>query len=224
MEKNLDRNRLIVVLFTVVLNVAVVGLLSRVSWSDWKTGAGLNLFDNLILIGFAILTKDRLVGKLLLFGLVVGFLELPTDAWIVDVTRTLDYSVGGGPMIWRSPIWMPFAWQVVAVQFGYIGIRLFDQFGPVGILLTGLLGAINIPYYEEMALRIHWWRYHDTLMFPGTHTPWAIIVGEFFIAGYLAVFAGWAKREGIVATVLAGVFAAMAMFGGYALPYWLIAR
>jgi len=25
------------------------------------------------------------------------------------------------PMIWRSPIWMPFAWQVVSVQFGYLG-------------------------------------------------------------------------------------------------------
>ena len=41
-----------------------------------------------------------------------------------DYTRTLDYSIGGGPMIWRSPLWMLLAWEVVAVQFGYIGLGL----------------------------------------------------------------------------------------------------
>jgi len=35
------------------------------------------------------------------FGLVAGIVELAADAWLVDGTRTLDYSVGGGPMIWR---------------------------------------------------------------------------------------------------------------------------
>ena len=48
----------------------------------------------------------------------VGLAELLADAWLVDYTRTLDYSIGGGPMIWRSPVWMPQAWEVVAVQFG----------------------------------------------------------------------------------------------------------
>jgi hypothetical protein len=32
-------------------------------------------------------------------------------------------------MIWRSPLWMPLAWEVVAVQFGYIGLRLWERFG-----------------------------------------------------------------------------------------------
>jgi len=27
-------------------------------------------------------------------------------------------------MIWRSPLWMLLAWEVVAVQFGYIGLGL----------------------------------------------------------------------------------------------------
>jgi hypothetical protein len=29
----------------------------------------------------------------------VGFKELAADAWLVDYTKTLDYSIGGGPMI-----------------------------------------------------------------------------------------------------------------------------
>jgi len=69
---------------------------------------------------------------------------------------TLDYCIGGGPMIWRSPFWMPLAWEVMARQFGYIGLRLWEHFAKGGLLMIGLLGAVNIPFYEEMARRIHW--------------------------------------------------------------------
>jgi hypothetical protein len=54
-------------------------------------------------------------------------------------------------------------------------------------LLAGLIGAVNIPFYEEMALRVRWWRYAACRMF--LHTPNYILVGEFLIAvaiGYLA--------------------------------------
>src|SRR6059058_3023300 len=54
---------------------------------------------------------------------------------------------------------MPLAWEVVAVQFGYIGLRLWERFGKAGLVIIGILGAINIPFYEEMARRIHWWQY-----------------------------------------------------------------
>lgn len=77
---------------------------------------------------------------------------LPADAWLIDYTRTLDCSIGGGPMIWRSPLWMPLAWQVVAVQFGYIGLRLWERFGKVGLLILGLLGWIEDP---QIILIVH---------------------------------------------------------------------
>ena len=48
---------------------------------------------------------------------------------------------------------------VVAVQFGYIGLRLWERFCRTGLLMIGLFGAINIPFYEEMARRIHSWQY-----------------------------------------------------------------
>jgi hypothetical protein len=223
-DPNPERGRVIVIGVTIALNVITVAALTWAPWSNWRAGLGLNLIDNSLLIGYALIRRDRLTGKLILFGPLIGFLELPTDAWIVDITHSLDYSIGGGPMIWRSPIWMPLAWEVVAVQFGYIGLRLVERFGLRGILLTGLIGAVNIPYYEEMALRIHWWRYHDTAMFPGTHTPWAIIAGEFLIAGYFAYFAKWTRRPGLRFTLLAGMLAGASMFVGYAAPYWAAMR
>ena len=114
----LERGRLRVVIATVVINVVAVSLLTFAPWSDWRTGAALNIVDNCLLVGFTIVRRDALLARFLLFGLVVGLAELLADAWLVDYTRTLDYSIGGGPMIWRSPVWMPLAWEVVAVQFG----------------------------------------------------------------------------------------------------------
>ncbi len=114
----LERGRLRVVIATIVINVVAVSLLTFAPWSDWRTGATLNIVDNSLLVGFVVLKRDALLARFLLFGLVVGFAELVADAWLVDYTHTLDYSIGGGPMIWRSPVWMPLAWEVVAVQFG----------------------------------------------------------------------------------------------------------
>ena len=171
-EARLERERLCIVIATIVINIAAVSILTLAPWSDWRTGAALNIVDNCLLVGFTLVRRDALLGRFLLFGIVVGFCELPADAWLVDYTGTLDYSIGGGPMIWRSPLWMPLAWEVVAVQFAYIGLRLCDRFGKVGLLMIGLLGAINIPFYEEMARRIHWWQYNGCRMI--SFTPWYI--------------------------------------------------
>ena len=100
----LERGQLRIVIATIVINVVAVSLLTFAPWSDWRTGAALNFVDNCLLIGFALVRRDALLGRFLLFGLAVGLIELGADAWLVDYTRTLDYSVGGGPMIWRSPV------------------------------------------------------------------------------------------------------------------------
>lgn len=210
------------VLATIVLNVVGVTYFVHVPWSDWRTGTGLNIADNLLLAGYALLHRDRLMGRLILFGLIVGFVELPADAWLVDVSRSLDYSPGGGWRIWRSPAWMPFAWQVVAVQFGYLGLRLFEWIGWPGLIVNGLLGAVNIPYYEETARKIHWWEYHDAVMFRGSHTPWAIILGEFFIAISLGWFARWLRRPNLGTTVAAGVLAGTSIFVFYVASEWAV--
>ena len=141
---SLESERLRVVLATVVINIVAVSLLAFAPWSDWRTGLALNAIDNALLVGFAVIRRDGFMARLILFGLAVGFAELVADAWLVQSTRTLDYSIGGGPMLWCSPLWMPLAWEVVAVQFGYIGLRLSERFGARGLLLVALLGAINI--------------------------------------------------------------------------------
>ena len=206
-------------LATVAINIVAVTVFAFLPGSDWRTGLGLNLLDNALLIGFALRYRDRLMAHLLAFGLVVGFVELPADAWLVDVTRTLDYSVGGGPMLWRSPVWMPLAWEIVAVQFGYIGLRLLEWRGAAGLLLAGALGAINIPFYEEMARLTHWWRYEHCRML--LHTPYYIILGELLIAAGFAVAAKFLRRERWITTLGCGLWAGAAIYVAYVAAYFL---
>lgn len=209
----LDGGRLRVVLATIGINVVAVALLTLAPWSDWRTGLALNIVDNLLLLSFLIRWQDALLARLMVFGLIVGLGELAADAWLVDHTHTLNYAVGGGPMLWRSPAWMPLAWEVVTVQFGYVGLRLYERFGIWGLLANGVLGAINIPYYEEMARLIHWWQYSGCRMISGT--PYYIIVGEFGIAVALGWLARFLRTDGWGTVALAGVAGGAAIYACY---------
>jgi hypothetical protein len=221
-DRELERKRLLVVIATIVINVIAVSLLTFAPWSDWRTGATLNIVDNCLLIGFTVVRRDALLARFLLFGIVVGFTEVIADAWLVDYTRTLDYSIGGGPMIWRSPLWMPLAWQVVAVQFGYIGLRLWERFGKTGLLMIGFLGAINIPFYEEMARRIHWWQYSGCRMI--SFTPWYIIIGEFGIAITFGLLARKLRRDSWRVAIVAGLVGGASILVCYAAAFLITDR
>lgn len=215
----LERQRLMVVFATIFFNVTGVLVFTRFPGSDWKTGMALNAFDCVLLFTHVFRMRDLLMLRLMFFGLVVGLVELLADAWLVDATGTLDYSIGGGPMIWRSPAWMPLAWMVVAVQFGYIGLRLFEMMGPSGLIINGVLGAINIPFYEEMAYHINWWRYSHCRMI--AHTPCYIILGEFFIAVALGYLASCARQRSWGRVLSAGVLGGLAIFASYAVAHLL---
>ena len=216
-DDSLAQGHLRIVVATIAINIVAVALLTFALWSNWKTGLALNLVDNLLLLGCVAWRRDMVLVRFMVFGLAVGFTELAADAWLVEYTKTLDYSIGGGPMLWRSPIWMPFAWEIVAVQFGLVGLWLWEKFGGRGLVAIGVLGAINIPYYEEMAKRINWWQYHDCRML--SHTPYYIILGEFGIAILLAMLAKQLRRGNWTTVFLVGIAGGLGIFICYAIAY-----
>jgi len=117
---------------------------------------------------------------------------------------------------------MPLAWEVVAVQFGYIGLRLWERFGKPGLLMIGFLGAINIPFYEEMARRIHWWQYSGCRMI--SFTPWYIILGEFGIAIVLASLARKLRRGSWRMAIVGGIAGGLSIFACYAIAFLITDR
>ena len=168
-------------------------------------------------------------GRLLLFGLVLGFGELVADALCVRYTGTLDYSVARTPLLWRSPFWMPLAWMVISVQIGYWGTLLMGRLGTWrGAALTALVGAVNIPFYEQMAYYTHWWQYRNCLMW--NHAPVYVIAAELFIGLCLAPLARWAlrgpqERDAVWAGLLGAATTVVGGLIGYGLveriPHWL---
>src|ERR1043166_2184509 len=99
----LERGRLCVVVGAIAINVIAVSLLTFAPWSDWRTGAALNVVDNFLLVGFTVVRRDALLARFLLFGVVVGFTELLAGRLHAH-TRLFDRR---RPDDLRSPLWMP---------------------------------------------------------------------------------------------------------------------
>jgi hypothetical protein len=124
-----------------------------------------------------------LVVRLMLLGFVAGILELFTDAAGESVAHSLVYA-SGGPMIWASPLYMPFSWMIVLTLLGYLGWRLRGLLPLwLAIVVTGLWGSLNIPFYEETAYYAGWWHYATTLRIG--HTPVYVLLFEGLIAAAL---------------------------------------
>jgi len=108
------------------------------------------------------------------------------------------------------------------VQFGYIRLRLYERFGKVGLLMIGLLGSVNIPFYEELARRIQWWQYSGCRMI--SFTLWYIILGEFGIAVALAYLARSLRRGSWRVAALGGIVGGASIFVCYAAAFLITDR
>ncbi|GAC1632581.1 MAG: hypothetical protein NVS4B11_33500 [Ktedonobacteraceae bacterium] len=125
-----------------------------------------------------------LVGRLLLAGFIAGICELFTDASGQYVAHSLIYPAGE-PTLWTSPLYMPLSWMVVLTHLGYIAWRLRALVDlRKAVLVSGLLGAVQIPVYEEMAYYGGWWQYKPTHLMLG-HTPLYVLLFEGLIVAAL---------------------------------------
>ncbi len=209
--------RLCTVLITVATSVVAALFFANNPWSDGRTAALLCAVNGATFALHILRYRDAAMARLLLFGLCLGIVELVADALCVRFTGTLDYSVSHSPMLWESPWWMPLAWMLVGSQIGYLGARLIERVGLWrGAILSAVIGAVNIPFYEEMARYAHWWEYQFCRMLPGTHTPVYIVVAELLIGLSLGPLARVALRNpswrgAVQAGLIAGI---MTILGG----------
>ncbi|MGI4791380.1 MAG: DUF6989 domain-containing protein [Janthinobacterium lividum] len=225
MKTILEDARLRTILGTIALSVMTVIFLRDRPWSDGRTALLLNSISIGVFLWHIAYYKDRVMARLLLFGFTLGVAELAADALCVRFTHTLDYSVAHSLMLGLSPFWMPTAWMVVAAQIGYLGSRLIAKVGTgKGMALTALLGAVNIPFYEEMAYHAHWWRYQNCRKIG--HTPVYIIVAELVIGLTLGPLAAHAMSRGSTwrDAVLAGLIGGISTIWGGLIGYGLVER
>ncbi len=182
----------------------IISALGRLGWVSAAVTVGLTA---LALLGLALRRAWRpLLLRLLAFGLVAGACELFTDYSGEVVAHSLSYPPGE-PMLWASPVYMPISWMVVLTQIGYLAWRL-DTLAPspprwLTMALVGLWGALNIPFYEEMAYHAGWWSYAHAPSLG--HTPYYVLLFEGLIALALPPLLAGIERRSLRATLLRGL-------------------
>lgn len=187
----------------------------------WYVGIiDLILTGMLVILLFIIPIFRPLLGRLMLVGLVAGICELVTDASGQYVVHSLIYPVGE-LTIWTSPLYMPLSWLVTLTYLGYISWRLRALLGWRGaILLCGLLGAIDIPIFEEISYYGGWWRYVPTRLMFG-HTPVYVAFFEGLVVAALPLLLDRLERRSWVETLALGVIVGIWMAIS-ALTAWLL--
>jgi len=220
MKTPLERQRLTFILITIGI-VFLWQLTNSYFCTGWKTAAILSFLILALDYGFVIYRRDALLGKLVLFGLTAGAVELVADWWLVRTTGTLFYPAGD-PRLLESPVYMPVAWGVVLVQIGYIGYRLSMRWPLwLAMLATGLLGGTLIPFYEHFAKGACWWWYEGAHHMLG-NTPYYIMLGEFLITIPLPAIFRLAPRLEFYWMPLWGAAVGIWIWLSYLLAWWLI--
>lgn len=209
--------------FALMVACHIIAALGRLGW---VSAAATVALTTLALLGLTLRRAWRpLLARLLAFGLVAGVCELFTDYAGQTVAHSLSYPPGE-PMLWASPLYMPFSWLVVLTQLGYLAWRL-DTLAPrpplwLAMALTALWAALNIPFYEEMAYHARWWSYAPA---PGLgHTPAYVILFEGLIGLILPPLLAHIERHSLRATLMRGLALGLWIPWAALAAWWLIGR
>jgi hypothetical protein len=198
---------------------ALTGLLWPLAWRSATAicGFGFAVYSvYLVRRGF-----PRWSTNLYVFGQAVGWTELLADAWLVQHTQTLVYP-SGGPFVWCSPLYMPFAWGGLLTSNILLGVVIHRRTSLLrASLLITVLTGIYIPAYEYIAHASGWWSYRDTPMLFDV-VPIYIVLGEALV-GVPLVWVG-TRLEQVTAAraALLGCAVGLLIFVAYACCYVLI--
>jgi hypothetical protein len=209
------------------LAIAIVVLLDFVltyvdSVTKWWHVGSIDLLLSFLLLVLLIgrRTMRPLLGKLMLAGLVAGICELFTDASGQQLVHSLIYPTGE-MTIWASPIYMPLTWMVTLTYLGYLSWRIRALLGwRFAVVVCGLVGAIDIPLFEEISYYGGWWRYAPTHLMLG-HTPAYVSLFEGLVVAALPLLYDRIERRSWLETgaigIIIGIWMAVA-----ALTAWLV--
>ena len=199
-------------------------IISAIGGFGWVSAAVTVGLTALALLALALRRAWRpLIVRLLAFGLIAGICELFTDYSGEVVAHSLRYPPGE-PMLWASPAYMPISWMAVLAQIGYLAWRLagLTSARPIpwlAMTLTGLWGALNIPFYEGMAYHAGWWSYAPASGL--AHTPYYVMLFEGLIAAALPLLLANLPRRPPRAILLRGLLLG-AWIPCAALASWLL--
>ena len=207
-----------------VLGIMTLGIILLIIDSaqqkGWVSAAQWGYGLSALFLITALATSDRLLLRFFLFCITAGFVELVSDAWLVNYTDTLKYPLPE-PMILSSPAYMPFSWSVVLMEIGYIGWLLSYRWNMVkASLALCLLGAVLVPLYESWAIHAGWWHYQNTPMI--LEVPLYVVLAEGILMITLPFMLRKVEHATPIAIVLWGLAEGVVMLLACFIAYGLV--
>jgi hypothetical protein len=217
MSDEVSRIRFAFIAMGLVAGANIIGALTGAGWRWAAASTAINLF---VMVAWTARTRDPVMLRWLLIGLVAGWIEITTDWWLVAKTTSLVYP-GTEPKVLVSPLYMPFAWTIVLAQIGVIGGWLAQRMPlAAATLATALLGGTSIPFYEHLAHDADYWYYHHTPML--FNAPYYIIVSEFLLSLPLPWLYRLAVARSLRWSLLCGLAAGAWMLPSVWIGWWLV--
>jgi hypothetical protein len=210
----------IVIVCTIVLLLVWSNLSAYFAWGPVSASVityGLYVFY----LAYAYFTQNPLLVRLTIFGTVAGILELVTDYYLVDVINSLVYP-GHEPMVWSSPLYMPFAWSNVLLQLSFLGMMMTHRFGLLrATIFLCIAGGLYIPTYEHFAKEAGWWFYNANtpMLF---NAPVYVVIAEALISLSLPGITYYCEHQRIKRTFLLGFIAGIWIFIGTWLAFTIM--
>ena len=169
---------------------------------------------------YAVRHRDGFMLRLVIFGLVAGWVELFADRWVVEKTGTLVYDPDA-LFILRSPAYMPFAWASLLIQLGGVGWWLGRRWSArVASLVLGTAGTLNVALYENWARDAGWWFYRDVRMIG--HAPVYVLGCEALVLLTLPVLVAVAARLPPAWSPALGALAGLWIWGAAVIAFALL--
>lgn len=149
----------------------------------------------LYLVGGVVAALDRTVRQIFFVGTVAGIVELGVDAFLVDVTGTLQYPMPAFPellMLVSSPAYMPLAWAILITQVGYLSHRVYETYGQtIAAIVPASVAVALLSVYESGAGPAGIWEYVDAPFGFVGNAPVYILVAEAAMFVALPSFLRW---------------------------------
>ena len=198
---DVEAGTLRVCIITLILVCAGVSLTALHPWGGWWSPTIITMIGILPVVGYIVMRRDAVAEKFMVACLIAGFLELAAD-WYIIVVRPTTMYMGGGPFIWESPLYMPFAWTYTPFVVGIITHWVDKRKGLLtATIVAGIFGLIMVPTWEHLAKYAGFWYYYNTPMIG--NTPYYIMFGECIIFASLPLIlrfvnpSRWATSLGV---------------------------
>ena len=214
-EKNLE------IFNYVVMGTSILALvLCSLFFHGWISASIWGYGFTAVYIIYALWTRDKILWRILLFTIFAGFAELLADHWLVAVYNELVYPIE--PLLFSSPLYMPFSWIVVLTQLAIISRVLKKHFKMVTTsLIMAIMGACIIPFYEYLAIGSEWWYYQNTPMFLGI-VPYSIIIAEGLLMLPLALMIKKSEKIKMFYIPFLGLFEGLVMWVSVIIAHFIV--